>query len=144
MCGCAGCRRVKNFVVSSGDKSARTTTSRAGTRACHVGDDIVCDEKRTHACCRALPLRRATVLDAIAIVSRCVQLGTAYVVTTWLRKTRDTSNTSRARARGGVLVRGVRDETRTDDPRRGERRDPRRNVGRMSRISRWTGWIGDR
>ena len=78
---CAGCGKVKNFVISSDKKNDNNHLATGYTRVCHVGDEIVCDEKKTFPCCRALPLRRATVLDASR--SRCVQLfGTAYVVTT--------------------------------------------------------------
>lgn len=78
---CAGCRKVKNFVVSSDARGSNNHMASGYARVCHVGDDIVCDEKRTHPCCRAIPLRRTVALDATR--SRCVQLfGTTYVVTT--------------------------------------------------------------
>lgn len=78
---CAGCRKIKNFVVSSDARRSNNHAASGYARVCHVGDDIVCDEKRTHPCCRAIPLRRTVALDATK--SRCVQLfGTAYVVTT--------------------------------------------------------------
>lgn len=78
---CVGCRKVKNFVISSDKKNANNHLATGYARVCHVGDETMCDEKKTYPCCRALPLRRATVLDASR--SRCVQLfGTAYVVTT--------------------------------------------------------------
>ena len=78
---CVGCKKVKNFVVSSDKKNADNHLATGYARVCHVGDEIVCDEKKTYPCCRALPLGRATVLDASR--SRCVHLfGTAYVVTT--------------------------------------------------------------
>ena len=78
---CVGCKKVKNFVVSSDKKNTDNHIATGYTRVCHVGEDLVCDEKKTYPCCRALPLERATVLDASR--SRCVHIfGTAYVVTT--------------------------------------------------------------
>lgn len=78
---CVGCKKVKNFVVSSDIKNADNHLATGYARVCHVGEEIVCDEKKTYPCCEALPLRRATVLDASK--SRCVRIyGTAYVVTT--------------------------------------------------------------
>ena len=78
---CSGCRKVKNFVITSKSNEEQCHSTSGYKRICHESGDIYCDEKRTYPCCKNVPLRRSSVMDASG--SRCVEIfGQAYVVTT--------------------------------------------------------------
>lgn len=78
---CSGCKVVKNFVLSSGERNQHNGSASGYKLVCRTDTGVMCYEKRRYLCCVHVPVRQVVLVTQTS--SRCLSIyGRVYVVST--------------------------------------------------------------